>query len=312
MSTTPLLIKCRIEEVPAIGGMIIGSLETNLADFTGYSPDYSPAYLTTIKGDLTTIEGLINPKQLTAELKVITGRIYTNQAALRPKLDFLEGYINRATGLTINKKDFGISAVRTKNNNGDIEGVVSALGFLLTNVGNNMAALTAKGFTAAQNTALTTIQSQLKNDNVAQNTKLNERNNKVVANYGKINAFWLKLTDICDAGKRIYKHTINANKVDDFTMAVLKRRVNQERTNTKFTGNITSGTTPLKGAKIELLPLAGGRRRTATSKLNGEFLIASLLEGEYLVNVTAAGKAPQTINITITKGQASVHDFNLV
>jgi hypothetical protein len=309
--STPLNITCRIEEVPAIGGMIISSLESLLSDFTAYSPDYTPTYLTNIKGDLTTVEGLINPKQLTAELKIITNRIYSNQATLRLKIDLLEGYINRATALTIDKKDFGISALRTKNNNRDVEGTIAALSFLLTNVSNNMAALTAKGYTTAQNTALTTIQSQLKSDNIAQNNKINDRNNKVISNYGKINAFWAKLTDICDAGKRIYKSSA-PNKVDDFTMAVLKRRVNQERTNTKFMGGITSGTTPLKGAKIEMLPLAGGRRRVATSKATGEYLVPSLIEGDYIVNVTASGKTPQTINITIAKGQTTSHDFNLV
>jgi hypothetical protein len=77
-------------------------------------------------------------------------------------------------------------------------------------------------------------------------------------------------------------------------------------------GGITSGTTPLKGAKIEMLPLAGGRRRVATSKATGEYLVPSLIEGDYIVNVTASGKTPQTINITIAKGQTTSHDFNLV
>jgi hypothetical protein len=126
MTSVKLKIQCRIEELPVLGGFLVNSMQTSLADFTAYSPDYNNAYMTAANADLATIEGLVNPKQVTAELKIITSRIYANMAALRSKIDFLEGYINRATGLTIGKKDFGISVVRQKNNKGDVEGLVSA------------------------------------------------------------------------------------------------------------------------------------------------------------------------------------------
>jgi hypothetical protein len=116
--------------------------------------------------------------------------------------------------------------------------------FLIANVNiaTNLTALTAKGFTPAQNTALTTLRDAFKNDNIAQNTKINDRNNKVIANYGKLNAFWDKIVDITDAGKRIYKVTA-PNRLDDFTMTKLKARIRQERNNTRFEGVVTSGGT---------------------------------------------------------------------
>jgi len=267
--------------------------------------------MTTANADLAVIEALVNPKQLTAELKVITTRMYNNMNLLRGKIDLLEGYINRSTGLTIAKKDFGISAVRSKNNNGDVEGLIGALNFLLTNVANNMAALTAKGFTAAQNTALTTLKNDLKADNVAQNNKVNERNNKVVANYGKINAFWDKIVDIADAGKRIYKSSA-PNKVDDFTMSKLKARIRQERNDTRFEGVVTSGGVPLGGAKIELKPLAGGRRRTTKTKASGVFEIASMEAGDYSVTVSATGKTSVDAEIAIVTGTPTSRNFDLV
>ena len=288
-------------------------MQGSLADFTAFSPDYNAAFMTTANADLAVIEALINPKQLTKELKVITKRIYTNQTNLRSKIDFLEGYINRASGLTMDKKDFGISEVRTKNNNGDIEGLIGALSFLITNVNiaTNLTAITAKGFTSAQNTALTTFRDALKADNIAQNAKINERNNKVIANYGKLNAFWDKIVDVCDAGKRIYKATA-PNRLDDFTITKLKARIRQERNNTRFEGVVTSGGSPLKGARIELKPLAGGRRRVTTSKATGAFEITSMEAGDYTVTVSATGKTSATKGATIVTGTPLQVNFNLV
>ena len=302
--------KCRIEELPVLGGFLLSSMQGSLADFTAFSPDYNAGFMTTANADLATVEALINPKQLTAELKIITARIYNNMTLLRGKIDLLEGYINRATGLTIGKKEFGISEVRTKNNNGDVEGLVNALTFLLTNVANNLVAITAKGFTPAQNTALTTLKNDLKNDNIAQNNKINDRNNKVIANYGKLNAFWDKIADIGDAGKRIYKSTA-PNKVDDYTMATLKKRIRQERNNTRFEGNITSGGTPLNGARIELKPLAGGRRRVGRSKATGHFEITSMEAGDYNVIVSATGKTSVAEKITIVTGVPLNRNYSL-
>ncbi len=313
MAAVVLRISCRAEELPVLGGFILTSMQGSLTDFTGYSPDYNAAFMTTANADLAVIEALINPKQLTKELKVITKRIYTNQTNLRSKIDFLEGYINRATGLTLDKKDFGISEVRAKNNNGDIEGLIGALSFLITNVNiaTNLTALAAKGFTPAQNTALTTLKDALKADNIAQNTKINDRNNKVIANYAKLNAFWDKIVDITDAGKRIYKATA-PNRLDDFTMTKLKARIRQERNNTRFEGVVTSGSSPLKGARIELKPLAGGRRRVTTSKATGSFEITSMEAGDYTVTVSATGKTSATDEITIVTGTPLSMNFNLV
>ena len=303
MAQVELKIQCRIEELPVLGGFILSSMQGSLADFTAFSPDYNAAFMTTSNADLAAVEALINPKQLTKELKVITKRIYSNQTLLRSKLDYLEGYINRATGLTLDKKDFGISEARKKNNIGDIEGLIGALSFLIgnVNIAANLTALAAKGFTPTQNTALTTLRDALKADNLAQNNKINDRNNKVIVNYGRLNAFWDRIIDVTDAGKRIYKVTA-PNRLDDFTMTKLKARIRQERNNTRFEGAVMSSGSPLKGAKIELKPLAGGRRRVATSKATGSFEITSMEAGDYSVTVSATGKTSVTDEITIVTG----------
>jgi hypothetical protein len=311
MTPIKLKISCRIEELPVLGGFIITSLQGSLTDFTGYSPDYNTAFISTANADLVTLEGLVNPKQLTAELKVITARIYSNLTILQTKIDLLEGYINRAVGLTIGKKDFGISAVRKMNHKGDIEGLVAALNFMLTNVSNNITAITAKGYTAAQNTALIALKDGFKADNIAQNAKVNERNNKVISNYTKFNAFWDKIMDICDAGKRIYKSTA-PNRLDDFTMTKLKARINQERNNTRFEGVIKSEGAPLNGAKVEMKPLGVGRKRSIKTKADGKYIIKSIAPGDYMITVSASGKITVVDEVTIVTGETLSKDWVMV
>ena len=72
MAQIKLKITCRIEELPVLGGFLISSMQSPLIDFTNYSPDYNAAFITTANADLAAIEVLVNPKQLTEELKVIT------------------------------------------------------------------------------------------------------------------------------------------------------------------------------------------------------------------------------------------------
>lgn len=49
-------------------------MQGSIADFTAYSLDYNTAFMNTANADITTLEGLVNPKLLTAELKVITAQ----------------------------------------------------------------------------------------------------------------------------------------------------------------------------------------------------------------------------------------------
>jgi len=326
MVTIELKITCRIEEVSPIGRFLLDSMNAGLVDFNNYSPDYNAAYVANGNAKLAAIEALIHPKLYTAEMMVITERIYGNMDALRGKIDFLEGYINRATGLTIGKKAFGIHEVRSANNRRDVEKLINKLDYLLGNVTNNFAALSAKGYTTAQHTALSTIKTDLYNDNAAQNTKINDRNNKVTANHGLINEFWVILTDISDAGKRIYK-SIAKNKVDDFTIAELKRRIRQEQKKNKFTGVVTvSAPPPPEGEEgdttkagivfgdvsVELIPVTVGRRRVTKSNAKGIFEIKSLTEGEYLANFTAKDADSKSFGIVIEKGKTTTLNVNMI
>jgi hypothetical protein len=310
MTTIKLIIKCRIEEESVLGKFLHTGLTNNLTAFAAFSPRYNAAYLANFNTKLIAVEALLNPKAITAQQKVITKRIFDNMDALRPKLDYLEGYINRATGLHIAPKDFGISAVRKDVKRGDVEGVIGGLNYLMPNVVTDMAALVAEGYTAAQHTALTTIKAALFTDNDAQNAKIDERNNLVEANYELFNEFWKMIMDVCDAGKRIFKNSA-ANKVDDFTIAALIRRIRQEQKKNKFTGVITLDGEAVLNAKVELIPITGGRRRTTKTDEDGMFVIKSLTDGEYLANVSGKWLITQSLNILIETGKTTTVNFEM-
>lgn len=314
MPIPDLNIQCRIGELPVLGSFLITTLQTNLSAISGVYPAFDAPFITQANADMAAIEALINPSQLTGELKVITRRLYTNMdVVLRDRLTILEGYLNQATGLTMAVKDFGVSNVRKRIAINDVEGASNTFNTLLQNVAvvANMTALTAKGYTAAQHTANVTLRNDLKNDNVAQNTKMNDRNNLVTVNVAKFNLFWTKIKSIADAGKRVMKIT-TPNKVDDFTMAVLKRRIRQERNNTRMNGLVTASSVKVKDAKIEMKPLLGGRRRTGKSKASGAYEILSMEPGDYLVSVTKSGFLELSEEVSIVTGEALVKDFNLV
>lgn len=316
MAPTPVIvpklnISCRIEEVPAIGGFLINSIGTDQTAFTNYSPDFDAAYTTAATTQLGVVTGLLLPKTLTGELKKITLRMTTNMSLLPQKVDYLEGYAKRCTGLTVAVKDFGFSAIRKANDKGDVEALVNALGYTLSLANNatNKPLLVARGFTAAQNTALQDIKTALHDDNVAQNAKVNERNNLVAANYGVINDFWKVLTDISDAGKRIFK---KSNKQDDYTISVLKRRIRQEQLKNKMLGGVTSGGIAVANSKISMKPVGGGRVRSTKSKASGKYELKSLTATDWIVTVSAPGKVTENVAVTIVTGLALTKDFVLV
>lgn len=311
MPPLKLDITCRIEELPAIGGFLINSLISDLVDFTAFSPDFNAGYVTNAQSRLTAVTGIVQAKTLTAELKVITLRMATNRTALEQKVDFWEGYIKRASGLTVAAKDFGISAIRKANNSGDVEALVNALNYTLalSNNATNAPLLLAKGFTGLQKTALQTIATQLNDDNVAQNAKVNARNTLVTSNYQLINDFWKILTDISDAGKRIYR---TSNKKDDYTIAVLKRRIRQEQLKNKMAGTVTFNGQPLVNAKISMVPVGGGRKRSSLSKAGGKYELKSLTATDWIVTVTATGKVTINEAVTIVTGETLSKNFVMV
>ncbi|MFQ5334924.1 MAG: hypothetical protein ACE5DN_02500 [Flavobacteriales bacterium] len=220
----------RIEEMPVIGKFLLDSYTRDEADFQGYSPDFDNAYRTDFENKVQAVEDIVNPIKLVGELKKITKRLYANIDSLRPIMNNLEGYVKRVgEDLTIPPEGFGIKAVRAKISNKDQEALLENLKIVIQNIDDNLGDLQAKGWDNAQDTELRTKRQEIKDDNEAQNLKMDERQAKVQDNIGVLNGLWAVMQDVMDTGRnRLYKLK-NAEKAGDYTLARLKARIRQER-----------------------------------------------------------------------------------
>jgi len=233
------------------------------------------------------VMGIVFPKLLTAELKVITLRMYTNVLGLRLTMNLLEGYVEDAVGLTIGVGDFGIKQVRKAINSLDMEGLDAALQFLLTNIGNNMAALVAQGYTPIARAALIATKQSIFDDNAAQNAKEEERAGLVVSNIGVINDLGTDLKAVWKDGKHLYSITDKV-KVKNYTNSQLVKRVRHDELHT-FIGGVVKNKLGVvqEGAKIVARPvLKGLRGKTVKSGAGGVYEIDGLKPTEYNLFVT--------------------------
>ena len=304
MKKVKLKIASKIGEVPTVGSFLIASYNNDVAAFTDYSLDYTVGYGTNLELDRKAIEQLIFPKQITSELKVITGRIYSNQDQVVFNINQLEGYAKRASGLTVGYKDFGFSEVRKANRSGDIEGLVTALENVTQLAGNavNMAALTLKGYSAAKQTTLVGLMNSLETDNTAQNSKINDRAKLVEDNHVTINAFWDKLVDISDAGKRIFG-TVSAEKNNQYVMQRVLGRMRNDAAKTAVLG-VTE-----PKSRLEFKPLGGGRKRVAYANAKGEYKVPGIAVGEYQATKITKGKPNVVKNVVVETGGHVVENF---
>lgn len=220
---------CRIEELPVIGGFLHDSFVTDKADFIEFSPDYDTPFLKNYEKQQAEAEEIINPKKLSAELKKITERLYANCNKLRPLLDRIERFAQKAADdLTIAVKDFGISAVRKKISSKDTEGLGEALKKLLKSVDDNIAELKAKGYKVAERTTIGDLQKAIKEDNASQNTKQGEKAKLVEDNIGVLNELWAMMQDIMKTGQTIYK-TESPAKFKNYVFSQLKNKIRGEK-----------------------------------------------------------------------------------
>ena len=217
----------KIEEMPVIGRFLLNSFDRDFADFQNYSPDFDDAYRNNFKNQVEAVENIVNPKKLMGELKKITDGLYANIESLRPVMNKLEGYVKRvdANDLTMMPGDFGIKQVRDKIANKDQEALLENLKVVIEHIDNNLAPLQAKGWDNAQDAQLREKRIQIKNANEAQNMKIDERQAMVQSNMDTLNALWVMMQDVMDAGRlRLYKFE-DPEKAADYTLAKLKGRI---------------------------------------------------------------------------------------
>jgi len=309
MATTKLVITARIEELPTLAQFSIDSYTRDKTDFMAYKPaKYVPGYVIDLTAKKDAVSAVVNPKQLTAEMALITLRLITNIFLLRPLLDRLEGYVRDASGLTVLPKNFGISEVRKKIASDDQEGLDGALNYLEGNITNNMAALTAVGYTAAQEGQLTGLHTQINQDNAAQNAKLSQRALLVQQNMGIINELAKMLKDLWADGKSLYKSSDKV-KVKDYTNSQLINRIRAEELKTKIAGFVRDASGTGRKAKVVARPVIGGRSKTVYSVASGAYELKGLKATIYNITVTIDGVPPFVVQGEARSGETVVLDL---
>jgi len=313
MSNQTLNIRCKLEEVSPITKIILKQFTLDQSVIVKVYPNYTVAYVTAIEAKFTKVDALINPSLLIGKISQATQSINTEASALLPQLYIFEGYVNRAKGLSVEPKYFGISSIRVAINKENIEGVIDGLDIFIKAIadGTNQAKLIAEGMTAQQIAYLSTTKSSLLNKKTDRTLLSNQKESLVKDNHVLINSLWADLTDLCDVGKRVFKNT-DAIKVKGYTMNNLIGEVRRQVSLNGFKGIVSSEDVNLNGASIELLPLEAGRRRTAKSKKGGIFQIPRITPGSYILNVSLKGYEKFSVNILIENGNFLAQNIQLV
>ncbi len=283
-------IAIHLEDLVPVGKMTINSCETDLADFTALSPEYSVAYITAARSQMAGVDAVINPRKLISERVVITQRMDKNLGLLMDPINKLEYYLNNAVGLTILVKDFGIGEVRAARNSGNLETLDTALRDLLVNtaVPANLAALVAKGYSAAKNTVIVNIRTGYSSDNAAQVAKDKEITTLRTTNAPILQEFWDLLSQIWAAGKSIYKVS-NPDNAKYYTLSHIESVIHNNALHGGFRGKVTHLGIAIKGLVVEIKPVLGGHTRKSTTDVLGDFDITSLAGAEYSYTVYQAG-----------------------
>ncbi len=288
MEKIHLIIVARLDEVPTFGQFTITSLTRDFTFFSEYKPSkYIENFIASLEAKQILIENIVYPKQLTAELKLITIRLTNNVLSLRGYMNLLEGYVVDAVDLTVGVKDFGISEVRVKVASMDVEGLNGKLGLLLSNIDANFDALEAVGYKTTDRTALGDLRTAIMQDKGAQNTKEGARAELVESNIGKINEYMVDIKSIWADGKRLFKIN-NKVKLPDYTNSAILKRIRHDELHTMIMGKVINAAGEIEsGAKIKARPvLVGKRGKTVKSDTDGNYELKGLRPISHLITVT--------------------------
>jgi hypothetical protein len=225
---TKKLFKCKFEELPVVGEFVVGSARRDMADFSGYSPVFTPAALDEIEGRIAVCREKVRSWVVVRELKSTTEKLAATTNSLRVKLNVLEGYVKLASGeLDIFVADTGIPIIRSAISRGNTEGVIAGVTNMLAAVNRNMKALEAKGLKSALIDDITATTREINALNVRQNELESERNRLTEENTELFNGLWKALSPLFGTGKALYRGVNNA-KLKDYTMVQLVKRINAE------------------------------------------------------------------------------------
>ena len=215
------------EELPVISGFTAISLERDLTDFTTYSLVFDPAYVIAYKAKIANVQELVQPYSETVEGKLITERTEATLREMISMVNYLEGYVNLASGtIPMNPADFGLILLRKSVRSRDLEAVLSHIRPVANNMERYHAELSAVGMTEALSTKFNQAGVSLADDKNKRYIMVSSRSALVQSNIAQLNDLYDQMNEICSVGKIIYKQTDKA-KQNDYTIAFLLKQVHR-------------------------------------------------------------------------------------
>ena len=220
---------CKNEELPVICRFAAFSLKRDLNDFSTFSPKFNEEYVTLFENRIAEVSDLVEPKSETAQLKVITERLYASLSGLSNTLNRLSGYVTLAgSTLKISPSDFGIAALRKGANSKDVENVLKNLHLVLGNIERNRDMLEAQGLRQELVDSLSNTAASITADKQTQYEISINRKNMVQNNQGQLNSLYEMLNEILNIGKILYKN-VDLVKQQEYTFNDLKKKVRRSQ-----------------------------------------------------------------------------------
>ena len=217
----------RREDKIFIAEITFENLKTDKIPFLDFSPTYDDTFIDWFEERISEARALVLVETMIGEGKNITKAVYKSMKELRPMLLPLEGYVKRAVDLTVPVENFGIKAVREKIDSKDAEGLDLKLAIVVTNINNNLTALTDKGYKAADFIIFKDQRVKIRTLNLSQKLQDEDQAVVVAANNVILDALDVATRDILDAGKRIFKYT-NEAKLHEYTYDRLLKRIRHD------------------------------------------------------------------------------------
>lgn len=294
-----------IENLVPVSNIIINTAQKNVSTIVKLYKKYDQARLDGITVKMEAIDKLISPSLLIGKISLLTQSLNDKQAELVDKFSILEGHVDRAKPLSLPVKSFGIKQIRDSIHSDNVEGTIAGLAVFINAVKDekNEDALILEGMDKGELANIIAYRNSLLTLRSEQKQKMQEKESLVEDNRELINDFWTEIADLCDIGKRVFKKK-DESIADNFTVTKVVASVDRKLKLNGASGLVANEAgEPLNGAKIELLPLEQGRRRTIKSKNGGKYSIDRVTAGKYLLNVTLKNHQKFTQEIEVVDGE---------
>jgi hypothetical protein len=225
-----VMFNCRMEELTFIAVFLLISMKRDKTLFKSYSPVYDDKYIAGFETQKDDVEALVNPSQLTGEMKAITTLVAADYTKVRNMLNRVEDYLKLTEApLTMGIADFGIRKVREQLESKNDEGIVRELRNLFQNLENNKTALEPVGYTTAISAEFKALIPGLTADSVSQTSKKDSRIALTQENIKTMNKLWKTMDKVMESGKKIGKEQKNSSMIDDYTYAHVLKKVRLQR-----------------------------------------------------------------------------------